>query len=117
MVGTRRMRPLFAFAYPYQESKMAEAMSPASVMSDKELEQVLMETLRHQIPAIRRVRVHVHDGTVRICGRVQSFYERQLCLTSCQRLAGVRPVVDEIEVTLSAGSFYPSQWDQSPTAT
>ncbi len=40
------MRPLFAFAYPYQESKMAEAMSPASVMSDKELEQELMETLR-----------------------------------------------------------------------
>jgi osmotically-inducible protein OsmY len=92
---------------------MAEAISPSNAMTDKELEQVLMENLRHQIPAIRRVRVHVHDGTVRICGRVQSFYERQLCLTSCQRHAGVRPVIDEIEVTLSAGNFFPSQLDPS----
>ena len=92
---------------------MAEATSQAGVMSDQELEQVLMESLRHQIPAIRRVRVDVHDGTVRICGRVQSFYERQLCLTCCQRQVGVRQVIDEIEVTLSASSFFPSQLDQS----
>ncbi len=91
---------------------MAEATSKSGVMSDKELEQVLMESLRHQIPAIRRVRVDVHDGTVRICGRVQSFYERQLCLTCCQRHAGVRQVVDEIEVTLSASNYFPSQLDQ-----
>ena len=58
--------------------------------------------------------VDVHDGTVRICGRVQSFYERQLCLTCCQRQVGVRQVVDEIEVTLSASNYFPSQLDQSP---
>jgi osmotically-inducible protein OsmY len=93
---------------------MAEAMTRSDAMSDRDLEQMLMETLRHQIPAIRRVRVHVHEGTVRICGRVQSFYERQLCLTCCQRQAGVRQVIDEIEVTLSSSSYFPSQLDQSP---
>ena len=50
------------------------------------------------MPALRRILVEVQNGTVVLKGRVQSFYERQLCLSCCQRVAGVVRLIDQIEV-------------------
>ncbi|MBM4002128.1 MAG: BON domain-containing protein [Planctomycetes bacterium] len=42
--------------------------------------------------------VRVQDGMVTLRGKVRSFYERQLCVHSGRRVAGVRKLVDELEV-------------------
>lgn len=52
---------------------------------------------RH-VASLRRIRVEVEGGRVRLRGRVGSFYEKQLCLNCCQRVAGVRRIDDQIEV-------------------
>ena len=49
-------------------------------------------------PALRRVDVEVSSGRVVIRGRMASFYQKQLCLSCCQRVAGVLQIVDEVEV-------------------
>ena len=67
--------------------------------ADGELERQLLSFLfERQIPALRRISVAVSNGIVTLKGRVQSFYERQLCLSCCRRVAGVRQLVDQIEV-------------------
>jgi osmotically-inducible protein OsmY len=48
--------------------------------------------------ALQRIAVSASEGTVRVRGRVHSFYEKQLCLNCCQHVAGVIRVIDEIEV-------------------
>ena len=59
---------------------------------------VLSFLAQRQMPALRRILVEVQNGTVVLKGRVQSFYERQLCLSCCQRVAGVVRLIDQIEV-------------------
>ena len=67
--------------------------------ADGELERQLVSFLfERQIPALRRISVAVSNGIVTLKGRVQSIYERQLCLSCCRRVAGVRQLVDQIEV-------------------
>jgi osmotically-inducible protein OsmY len=50
------------------------------------------------VSALRRIAVSASGGTVKLCGHVHSFYEKQLCLNCCQHVAGVIQVIDEIEV-------------------
>jgi len=50
------------------------------------------------IPGLRRIGVVVVGGQVTVQGRVRTFYEKQLALHCCQRVAGVIHVVDAIEV-------------------
>ena len=42
--------------------------------------------------------VRVRHGQVTISGEVDSFYEKQVAMTSCQRVAGVLALVDRIRV-------------------
>jgi osmotically-inducible protein OsmY len=49
-------------------------------------------------PAPRRVHVRAKDGTVTLAGKVPSFYDKQLALNCCRRVAGVVRLVDEVEV-------------------
>jgi len=80
---------------------MPEMSISAVEHSDGELERRLVSfLLQRQIPALRRISVAVSNGIVTLQGRVQSFYERQLCLNCCQRVAGVRRLVDQIEVAV-----------------
>ncbi|MBI2478816.1 MAG: BON domain-containing protein [Planctomycetia bacterium] len=44
--------------------------------------------------------IEVRDGTVILHGLVSSFYERQLCISCCQRIAGVVRFVDNLTVAL-----------------
>jgi len=66
---------------------------------DRDLEHRVISFLRQSgIATLRRVTVEASAGTVTLYGRVHSFYQRQLCLQCCQRVAGVIRLVDRIEV-------------------
>jgi osmotically-inducible protein OsmY len=52
---------------------------------------------RH-LPGIRELEVEVNHGTVTLSGTVNSYYEKQVALNSCQRVAGVLKMVDRMEV-------------------
>ena len=47
---------------------------------------------------LRRLSVEAANGSVILQGRVGCFYERQLALNFCQRVAGVIDIEDQIEV-------------------
>jgi len=49
-------------------------------------------------PALRQLEVEVEGGVVMLRGRVRSFYDKQLAQTCCGRVAGVRQVIDGIDV-------------------
>lgn len=67
--------------------------------NDQELERRVANFLaQRHVATLRNIQVAAKDGIVTLRGLVQSFYERQLCLSCCQRVAGVVRLVDEIEV-------------------
>ena len=48
--------------------------------------------------SFRNLDVSVQDGAVTITGKLDSFYAKQVALHSCQRVAGVQDLIDEITV-------------------
>lgn len=52
---------------------------------------------RH-FPAFRNLEIDVRHGAVTLSGNVCSFYEKQVALNTCQRVAGVLSTVDQIQV-------------------
>jgi osmotically-inducible protein OsmY len=68
---------------------------------DHDLERRVINYLAQQhFPQLHAVEVRAQQGVVTIQGRVSSFYERQLCIHCCQRVAGVVRLNDQIEVGL-----------------
>ncbi len=66
---------------------------------DTDLQRRIVNYLfQRNVRSIRDVAVDVQNGLVVLQGRVNSFYEKQLCLNCCQRVAGVNKLVDNIEV-------------------
>ena len=67
--------------------------------SDADVEQRVRTFLnsRH-FPAFQRLKIDVENGSVRLSGILASFYEKQVALNSCQRVAGVLQLIDEIGV-------------------
>ena len=55
---------------------------------------------RH-FPAFRELEVEVDNGTVTLSGKVDSYYEKQVALNCCGRVAGVLQTVDDVEVAQS----------------
>lgn len=53
---------------------------------------------RH-FPAFRHLGVEVERGIVTLTGQVCSYYEKQVAITSCQNVAGVRSLIDGIVVS------------------
>ena len=49
--------------------------------------------------ALRHLNVSAFNGTVTIKGIVENVYEKQLAAKSCQRVAGVLRIIDEIEIS------------------
>jgi osmotically-inducible protein OsmY len=67
--------------------------------NDAELKERI-ETFLHQrneVP-LRRLRVDVCHGHVKIAGRVRTFYQKQLAGHCCQRVAGVQHVETDVTV-------------------
>lgn len=74
-----------------------------SIDHDQELKRRIVNYLvnrnRH---SLRSLEIDVENGLVAIKGRVDSFYEKQLCINCCQRVAGVIRLIDQIEVAVVA---------------
>ncbi|MBL8826861.1 MAG: BON domain-containing protein [Planctomycetaceae bacterium] len=72
----------------------------ATAQSDRDLERRVVNFLhgRH-VPGLRHLHVEANSGTVVLRGRVNSFYEKQLCHHAIRRVAGVVNVVDEVTVS------------------
>lgn len=67
--------------------------------SDDDLQVRVAQFLKSRhFPAFRNLTVDVSHGSVTLSGNVQSFYEKQVALTSCQRVAGVLNLVDKVAV-------------------
>ncbi|HUY31196.1 MAG TPA: BON domain-containing protein [Pirellulales bacterium] len=80
-----------------------------SEFEDRDLERRVVNYLegRH-VPGLRHLSVHAEAGIVTLRGRVQTFYEKQLCQSCCRRVAGVVQFVDAVDVAYSqptAGSL------------
>ena len=70
-----------------------------SEAADRDLERRVKSFLfERQMQALRLLEVACSRGVVTLCGHVGSFYEKQLALSACQRVAGVRRLVDAVEV-------------------
>ena len=54
------------------------------------------------MPFLRGVEVSEDSGRLVLHGTLSSFYHKQLCLSGAQRVAGVRGVVDHIDVVYDA---------------
>ncbi|MFK7768998.1 MAG: BON domain-containing protein [Mariniblastus sp.] len=65
---------------------------------------------RH-FPAFRNLSIVVRHGAVTVTGEVHSYYEKQVAMTSCQHVAGVLSLVDEIAVRNTVSS---SVSDETP---
>ena len=69
---------------------------------------------RH-FPAFRNLDIEVEHGAVTITGEVHSYYEKQIAMTSCQHVAGVLSLIDEICVrtTVEHDNTYKASCDIS----
>jgi len=47
---------------------------------------------------LRGVKATARNGKVTIIGEVHSFYQRQLCIRTCQQIAGTRTIDDQLKV-------------------
>jgi osmotically-inducible protein OsmY len=71
--------------------------------ADRDLQRRVVNYLaeRH-VPALRHLEVEAHNGIVTVRGRVQSFYEKQLCQAVCRRVAGVVRFIDAVDVAYAS---------------
>jgi hypothetical protein len=56
-----------------------------------------------RLPCLREVAVQVEGDFATIAGRVRSFDDRDICIECCRRVAGVRHICDQLEITDAAG--------------
>jgi osmotically-inducible protein OsmY len=68
---------------------------------DRDLERRVTNFISQQFSRLRTVEVEATEGVVTIHGQVGTFYERQLCIHCCQRVAGVTGLIDKVEVVQS----------------
>ena len=79
-----------------------KATRPAAIRveyGDDDLRQRVSNFLdsRH-FNAFRNLEINVDAGLVTISGQLNSYYEKQVALNSCRRVAGVLGLVDDIAV-------------------
>jgi osmotically-inducible protein OsmY len=77
---------------------MPEDAAP-SLDDDRELERRVVSFLETKhVPGLRHLAVKAQSGVVTVSGRVQTFYEKQLCNQCCRRVAGVRELINAVDV-------------------
>ena len=78
---------------------MNSAAPPFEISEDEHLARNVRNFILPRIhPTSNQVHIEANHGVVTLKGRVGSFYYKQLWLNGAQRVAGVRRVIDEIEV-------------------
>lgn len=79
-----------------------ETTAPHFITKDQDLQRRVVSFLAGRyLPSLRQLQVDVHEGTVTLRGCVTSFYEKQIAIHSCQRVAGVHKLVDAVDVARS----------------
>jgi osmotically-inducible protein OsmY len=79
------------------------ASSTSEIAGDVHLARSVRNFILPRIyPASNRVQIEANNGVVTLSGQVGSFYYKQLWLSGAQRVAGVRQVIDEIEVVTTS---------------
>ena len=67
------------------------------------------------VNSVHHLNIEVNGGTVIVHGLVSSFYERQLCISCCQHVAGVVTFIDDLTVVLPQGKaskHRPPRWSE-----
>lgn len=73
---------------------------PPSAAADCDLKRRVSNYLASRyFPALNRLEIDAQSGIVTLRGIVSSFYEKQVALHSCQRVAGVVQLVDAVDVS------------------
>ena len=73
--------------------------SAKPVDDDRALERRVVTFLQAKhVPGLRQLEVKAASGIVTVSGRVQTFYEKQLCNQCCRRVAGVRELINAVDV-------------------
>jgi len=76
-----------------------EPIEGSECSQDRDLEaRVRNYLLGYKMPALQHVDVEASNGMVILRGRVYSFFQKQLCIHCCRRVAGVFELVDELKV-------------------
>jgi len=66
---------------------------------DLDLEsRVLNYLLGYRMPALRSIEVEARNGVVTLRGSVPTYYQKQLALNCCRRVAGVVELIEEVDV-------------------
>ncbi len=73
---------------------------------DEELRQRVVLHLGSCRPELARVAVLAKDGTVMLSGELPTFFLRQLAFERARGVAGVRHLIDQIEVPTSTNGFH-----------
>ncbi len=74
----------------------------ARTLVDQDLKQRVSDyLLSRQMFALRNLDVQTDRGVVTLTGQVATFYEKQIALNVCRRVAGVYQLVDHVEVVCS----------------
>jgi len=73
--------------------------TPGSSSNDHDLERRVASFLasRH-MGSLRKLEIEAREGVVTLRGQVQSFYEKQISHLCCRRVAGVRRLIDAVDV-------------------
>jgi osmotically-inducible protein OsmY len=79
-----------------------EGIPMLTVISDGELEYRVTNFLAKRfLPGLRSLSVKARDGVVTISGRVSTFYEQQVCNQCCRCVAGVRELINAVDVGIT----------------
>lgn len=71
---------------------------------DRDLRQRVINYLGdYRMPALRTIQVEARGGTVTLRGNVSTFYQKQLCLHCCRRVAGVIKLDEHVAVISDRG--------------
>jgi osmotically-inducible protein OsmY len=68
--------------------------------SDWAVEDRIRKFLNQYFPRLQAVKAEVRQGVVTMGGRVNSFYERQLCIHCCQQVSGWVQLNDQVQVAV-----------------
>src|SRR5262245_9055161 len=80
-------------------TKDFRSMNDSCSDADRELQKRVIRFLETKhVPGLRHLEVKAADGIVTLSGRVYTFYEKQLCNQCCRRVAGVRQLINEVDV-------------------
>ena len=77
----------------------AEALQHADRLLERQIAGQLADSNR---AGLRRLAVKVTAGSVTLRGRVATFYEKQLAIQTCRMLAGLKRLIDAVEVAAAS---------------